>query len=354
MRTAVLCLVGQADTATETALSSHDAPSSREGRRLESPAFQRAYPLSAIRGVFDLRACRLGDIRHERPTQTDTQVPPPWHSGLSRQDRAIRLFHPRAQSRMRPSAVRPPTPFWPALSRTNGPRTPDRRIHTTGTQTLSWRCGPLRAVCARTSDTAAGDGRTYGGSSQDSNTSCSCPYPLTRSPSCRPVYLKTACMLMHSRGLLHKENPRYVIGNSPTRPRKRPRASDHTHPQQDVHPDRAATCRKLRTMGRFGSPAGRTLETWNEQGACQDTSGPGHDRARADHVAAQSALRLDPLGSVARPGTGLSAAQAKRKPEGAPQRHPPAMGQTLTAGRLRAFHTLPDESGRSPSSSGYR
>ena len=103
---AVRCLVWQADTATETALSSHDAPSSREGRRLESPAFQRVYPLSAIRGVFDLRACRLGDIRHERPTQTDTQVPPR-RRRPPRQGSVTRSSHPSAPSRMRSSAVRP-------------------------------------------------------------------------------------------------------------------------------------------------------------------------------------------------------------------------------------------------------
>lgn len=159
---AVPCLVRQADTAAKTALSSHDAPSSREGRRLESPAFQRVYPLSAIRGVFDLRACRLGDIRHERPTRTDTQVPP-HRRRPPRQGSVTRPSHPSAPSRMRSSAVRPPTLFWPAPSRTSVPRTPVRRIHTTGTQTLSWRCGPLRAACARTLDTAAADGPAGGG-----------------------------------------------------------------------------------------------------------------------------------------------------------------------------------------------
>lgn len=90
---------GRAHSLLETALSSHDAPSSREGRRLESPALQRGYPLRAIPGAFDLRACRLGDIRHEQPTLTDAQIPPPlWHhrpSGRSKShDRLIRAHHP--------------------------------------------------------------------------------------------------------------------------------------------------------------------------------------------------------------------------------------------------------------------
>lgn len=96
---------GRAHSLLETALSSHDAPSSREGRRLESPAFQRGYPLRAIPGAFDLRACRLGDIRHEQPTLTNAQIPPavvprPLPAGPSHTTVLS------APSRLRPSVVR--------------------------------------------------------------------------------------------------------------------------------------------------------------------------------------------------------------------------------------------------------
>jgi len=98
---------GRAHSLLETALSSHDAPSSREGRRLESPALQRGYPLRAIPGAFDLRACRLGDIRHEQPTLTDAQIPPPAVAPPPfRQVQVTRPSYPRAPSRLRPAVVR--------------------------------------------------------------------------------------------------------------------------------------------------------------------------------------------------------------------------------------------------------
>lgn len=134
--------------ATRTAYAAHGAPSPQAGRRLESPAFQHAYPLVAIPGTLDPRACRLGDLRHERSNASfHHSLPAPARPG-SPTTRSRAKAHPPPRP---PAAIR----HSPVASQTSGRRTPGRCTHTTEPPSPSSPRGPPRTARARISDTAA-------------------------------------------------------------------------------------------------------------------------------------------------------------------------------------------------------
>lgn len=130
-------------------ISRSRAPSPRAGRRLESPAFQHAYPLVAIPGTLDLRACRLGDLRHERSKCIIAQHPP-------RSPCVASSGQANATPMVSSTGVTSPViRHSQVASRTNGLRTPGRYTRTTSTPNPSSPRGPPRAARARISGTAA-------------------------------------------------------------------------------------------------------------------------------------------------------------------------------------------------------
>ncbi len=193
-----------------TAWPPHGDPSPRGGRRLESPAFQHVHPLVALRGCPDQRACRLGDLRHERPgCIEDNTLPapaPPLQSNASRRPSRLTRRRPRA-------ATRP----WPAVSRTSGPRTPVRCTHTTKPPSPSSQRGPPRTARARISDTAAPAASPARELQPAPYTSCSYPCPSIRQPSCRPARARLRPILPRPQPAQHRHFPPSPISIPPTR-----------------------------------------------------------------------------------------------------------------------------------------